>query len=381
MGPLDGPTRFTASLGPQAEPQRTVTLMSDSPLPPLYDRWYSEFVGSPARGESQASCLDCAMLPRQNSDSCRGDIEFHPGTKCCTYTPILPNYLVGAALADPRIDEVNGRESLGKRIDARIGVLPAGLLRPPLATLLYKNAPDAFGHSPEMRCPHFHEESGKCGIWLHRNAVCSTWFCKHDRGKVGLAFWHSLRDLLGHVESDLSKWCIAELGAPFEIDAANSRASTSLDHHDLAGTVSDREYEASWGTWAGREKEFYDKAAAMVSALSWSQVLEICGPQVALCLRDMNSKRQCRDTPDVPVALLTRKLEVIKHGEPTVLATYSQTDPLAVPEALLSALQYFRGQPVETAIEEIAEGLGIKLDAALIARLADFGVLAETGKE
>ena len=49
-----------------------------------------------------------------------------------------------------------------------------------------------------------------------RNAVCSTWFCKHERGAVGQRFWHAVRDLLIAVEERVALRCLIEGGLPDE---------------------------------------------------------------------------------------------------------------------------------------------------------------------
>ena len=49
------------------------------------------------------------------------DLFFHRDTKCCTYLPDLPNFLVGRILEDPDPALAPGRASVERRIDARVG--------------------------------------------------------------------------------------------------------------------------------------------------------------------------------------------------------------------------------------------------------------------
>lgn len=351
--------------------------MSSSPLPPLYDRWVTELTGGETVGEPDATCLDCPMLGDE------GQFSYHPSTKCCTYTPAIPNYLVGAALADERLDDVAGRETLRARIARRAGVSPLGLDPDPLTQLLHTRAHDAFGRAPSLRCPHYHVETGKCGVWLHRNAVCSTWFCKHTRGAVGQSFWHAMRDLLNQVERDLTRWCVLELGAPYAVASPPQpgQAAASLSPEDLQHTASDADYQRAWGDWSGREQQLYTRCAELVGALSWVDVVSICGPEVGLRARALARAGQRRDTAFVPEALVLRKLEIARAGDPVVLGSYTGTDPIAVPPLLLELLPAFRGQPTRQALDEIARDADVDLDDELLIRLVDFGVLADAGDD
>ena len=161
-------------------------------LPALYRPWIEALVGGAIPAESEATCDRCAMLAPVSGPAA-GDLFFDPRSKCCTYVPALPNFLVGGILLDPTPESAAGRASVEARIVAGVGVTPAGLEQPPAHGLLYQSAPDAFGRTLSMRCLHYRSETGTCGIWRHRPSVCTTWFCKYVRGAVGLRFWTALR--------------------------------------------------------------------------------------------------------------------------------------------------------------------------------------------
>jgi hypothetical protein len=183
-----------------------------STLPPLYAGWIGELLDGPLPPEPEATCERCAMLPADGRRATEG-LYFHPEVKCCTYVPALPNFLVGRILADDDPALAAGRASVERRIDARAGVSPVGLEPPPVHALLYRaSGEQAFGRSRALRCPHYLESAGgACGIWRHRNGVCSTWFCKHGRGATGQRFWHGLDQLLALIERELARWCLVRL--------------------------------------------------------------------------------------------------------------------------------------------------------------------------
>ena len=67
-------------------------------LPALYAPWIEEALGHPLPDESRATCDRCVMMTRGEVDD--PDVPYDPVTRCCTYTPHLPNFLVGAILGD-----------------------------------------------------------------------------------------------------------------------------------------------------------------------------------------------------------------------------------------------------------------------------------------
>ena len=65
---------------------------------------------------------------------------FKPDAKCCTYHPGIPNYLVGAILADQGEELAEGRRRLRARIEARIGVTPGYIQAPRKYNQIYSAA-------------------------------------------------------------------------------------------------------------------------------------------------------------------------------------------------------------------------------------------------
>ena len=75
-------------------------MSTSSPLPPLYDRWMREALKYPVPNESKATCGDCAMCAAPGHEAAPNDPVFYdPNTKCCSYMPMMWNFLTGAVLA------------------------------------------------------------------------------------------------------------------------------------------------------------------------------------------------------------------------------------------------------------------------------------------
>ena len=131
---------------------RRLKVVSASPLPPLYDAWMSELLSGPIPSETEATCDDCAMCtPGATSAS---ELSFDPRVKCCTYLPVLPNFLVGRILGDRDEAARKGRKTVEARMREKIAVTPLGIGAPSPHRALYQLAAkhSGFGRTPSLRC-------------------------------------------------------------------------------------------------------------------------------------------------------------------------------------------------------------------------------------
>jgi hypothetical protein len=359
-------------------------------LPPLYARLMNSLLGAPIPGERHATCDACAMCRPQTSQEAssgappgRDDHYFDPSTKCCTYTPVLPNFLVGRILADGDPAMSGGRASMLGRIEARVAVTPLGAGRPPGYAVLYDKGEDTFGRSAALRCPHYVETTGHCGIWRHRESVCSTWFCKHVRGHVGHAFWReALQPLLRAVEDAVAKWCVLELDIGADAleklvaDPAWTGRPGPLTAAALDLKADEAAYGLIWGGWRGRELEFYRLCGERVEALGWDDALALAGAEgraLAALARRAFGRLMSEACPEV---LTVGDMHITAMGaETSRVVTYSGSDPLDVSNVVLALLPFFDGRPVEEALAAIAARTGVTLDMDLVRKLADFDIL------
>jgi len=362
-------------------PVATATL-----LPPLYAAWMDALLEGPIPPETEATCDDCAMCPRASDPGAGTGIYFDPKVKCCSMFPELANFLVGRLLGDDDPALAPGRDAVRARIRAGAGITPLGLGRSPLEALLYQNRPaGAFGRSRALRCPYFVEDavSGGCGVWRHRAAVCATYFCKHVRGAVGQRFWKALHQLLGAVETALARHAALELGLdasalrrlfplPGEPAPADADAGRQLD-----GSSSDEpSRRALFGRFAGREEAFYGACAAIVDGLAWADVERVGGPDVRLYARLARAAHDELLSDHVPLALRPGAVQIVASDRDFVRVwSYSHYDPVAVPKGLLDVLCWFDGRPTAEAVRAIEAARGVKLDAATVRKLVDFGIL------
>jgi hypothetical protein len=333
--------------------------------------------------ETEATCDECAMRPAPGDSSSETDWFYHPETKCCTYVPTLPNFLIGRILGDEDPALASGQATVKARLESGVAVTPLGIGKPPAFSLIYDQAgTTAFGKTRSLRCPHYLEEGGRCGVWQHRASVCCTWFCKHVRGAVGQAFWTTLHRLLSAVEQTLTRWCVLQLDPGITAlqrlfpPPNQSGQRTPVSPQELDGHADPDRYRSLWGRWAGREVAFYRECARRVEPLTWKRITAIGGPEISLYSRLVQDGHRELLDRGLPPSLRVGSFRVEKVSpESARVSGYSGTESLELPRALLDVLPFFDGRPTEEALSAIRVERNIKVHLGLVRKLVDFEIL------
>jgi hypothetical protein len=238
-----------------------------SMLPEVHRHLLPAFFDEAVPDESLATCHRCAMalpdvLPERTPEG-----YFRPDVKCCSFHPNLPNFLVGAILADETPEMAEGRERIRARLESRMGVGPVWVSAPRKYTLLFlASRKTSFGRSLVLRCPYFSPTSANCSIWRHRDAVCTTFFCKHVGGTDGDAMWRSIETVLRLVERRLAEHAANVLGARIPNAPAGLDTLTLEELEDQPPDSA--AYALTWGDWVGREETYYRACRDIVAGLN-----------------------------------------------------------------------------------------------------------------
>jgi hypothetical protein len=362
-------------------------ILEEEPLPELYQRWLRQLLPGPIPRETRATCESCAMLAPSPAVNGQSVVPVFSGlTKCCTYLPELPNYLVGGAIsAVGSTREQMGARSVEERIGRLTGVTPLGLGRTAVFGTIYEAAGSpAFGRSPTLRCPHYLEVGGgACGIWSFRNSVCATWFCKHSRGAIGGGFWQETQRLLGRVERELSIWCCSEMGLdPQTMRVALTRARLQK-HEGLVEEIVSQDpqevYRQTWGEWYGREVAFFRECAPLASKLEWPRVVDLCGQEVAARASSVVVAYSALVTGSSARSLRATASSCQDLGDGKVCCTtYRSYDPLTIPTSVWQCLRAFDGRPVDQVLAGLPTVVKDELSQGdLLQQLIDYRLLEE----
>lgn len=352
--------------------------------------------------ETRAVCSKCSMCRHstagpQEVDTSR--VFFNSSTKCCTYFPALPNYILGGILKDSAPGGAEGRLRIQQILAAKRGVFPTGLASPriPTRSVSIETVLKTFGVDSNLRCPLYLEESGMCSIWKYREAVCSTWYCKHNDGLRGFLYWAALSDYLAYVQSLLIHYALRGLGwsaadsfsyarsGPFLMKTGRSgEPKESL----LRGTDASFEtrmlnpeiYHSVWQEWGGHEVELFVATFDIVEKLTYEDVRTIGGLKGEVM--EARLLRLGEDIADksVPEYLVVNpNLRATKQPDGRFLVTsYNAYDPVSLSSDVFEGLSYFRGEDrTEGVNDELETKTGMRFSIALISLLYVRGILVK----
>jgi hypothetical protein len=311
--------------------------------PSLYRAYLPAFFDHEAPREEKATCGACVMLPPKDEARPLGITYFLPETKCCTFHPTLPNYLVGAALADARPEMEEGKRRLRGRIASRVAVSPRWLAAPRKFDLLLKGSwTNTMGRSLMMRCPLYSPDHGGCTIWPHWEGVCATFFCKYMAAADGEAFWRSIRMYLSYVQRALSL-AAARAFLPGHDEPAPFGKLTLEDLEDRPPT--EESYGALWQDWASREEELYLACHAWVKALDREDFERVVGgPEHDERLAAVLHTHDLMVNPRLPETLVKNpKLDERPREDGVLVTGYSHYEPLLLTKDLYAVTRVFDG--------------------------------------
>jgi hypothetical protein len=329
-------------------------------LPAIYAHLLPPVFSAPIPQESYANCRSCHMCEPSPVPSTH--IPFSVASKCCTFPPIIPNYLVGAYLADDPSRTLDDVSMPGRH------VTPLGAFPNAESLIQYTRIlPDGFGRDSSTICPFY--QNGDCGVWGYRNAICSTYQCKHVKGIRGKRFWEAVRDFLQCIEGLLADYCAHDLGiSPTYLTHASVdffvTSQLAVAHGTMAPPTDD-----DWGDWSPKKADFYRACAQRVRTLS-AEALAGFGPhRYAITHANLMDAYTDMTTPTLPLYL--KKNPRVTHIPFDDTASFFQIDYLLkMPAVVWPLLDYFDGAtPVDRALSRANADLGICVETDYIQHL------------
>ena len=351
-----------------------------SSLPPIYKHLFNAFFDRPKVVETRATCDRCAMCDHGDSSPVAMEF-FNPETKCCTFWPCLPNYLVGAILADESAEMAEGKRRINDAIATRIGVYPSSLNRPRKMSLLMLGYEEVFGRTKTLKCPYYDDDNpaGSCSIWRHREVICMTYYCKYSGGQRGFEYWTALKSYLAHVQQALAHSAMRAVDPAVADPKFRKNMLTLEDFEDRAPKPS--AYQAWWGSWVGREEEFYLACHRWVQSLSPKEFAKSVdqSKQGAELLANLIAKYDVLENKILPKNLVRNaRMKEVHVGDKVVVTSYHPYDSFSLDKDLFEVCAMFKAdQTLEENLERLKREEGIELVPELVEYLFAAGVLVE----
>jgi Fe-S-cluster containining protein len=177
-------------------------------LPRVYESLLPKDILLMEPAETKATCDNCNMAKPRN----KREVFYENHLKCCTFHPFLPNYVVGAIFTEPTLAAPSAISSLQQKIQNQEYSLPLGIVAPANYQVPFNARKEHdFGRREDWLCPYFNREQQNCGIWRHRGAVCTTFYCQSSFGAKGLKFWEELSSYITYVEMALMEEALVML--------------------------------------------------------------------------------------------------------------------------------------------------------------------------
>lgn len=227
--------------------------------------------------ETKATCDSCAMARPKN----RGEIFYESHLKCCTFYPFLPNYAIGALLSQPSQASVTALESIRRKIKNREYSLPLGLVAPPSYQVPFNHRKEnEFGQREDWLCPYFDKQKQNCGIWRHRGAVCTSFYCKSSFGAKGQRFWGELSNYLTYVEMALMEEALVMMDfSPRQIsDLLGYLNRFEATKSELkSARLPEKKARLLWNGYFDDQEAFFKKSFEIVSNMDRRSYRELMG--------------------------------------------------------------------------------------------------------
>ncbi|MCA1756375.1 MAG: hypothetical protein LC649_02825 [Bacteroidales bacterium] len=244
-------------------------------VPAFYEPLLPQVFQTEIPPEPFSDCLNCPMIDTPGEDPGSNlSKPFSPYTKCCTFTPRLPNYLAGAILTDNDPAMQEGRKRLSDTIMSGQGIFPNGVY----PTLEYhrsyiERSRKEFGRARDLRCPYFTEGRYNCTIWKYRETICALWFCQHLAGTRGREFWDAVIDYMKFMQESLINMSAYMCGLqPVDPYGEGGRP----EYHEPEDPAEARKKRAElWKEWVGHETEYYIKCHEIIINLEHDHILKI----------------------------------------------------------------------------------------------------------
>ncbi len=251
--------------------------LADFAISPVYQgKMSNDILEIEVPKEKFANCLDCHFCADAN--------HYRSETKCCDYHPIIPNYMVGAILADETTANAEGRKRALEKIQNKVGITPYGIIPPKNYSHLFKKTRDHFkkGHDDiskeiinQLKCPF--SQKGLCTVYSYRGELCPSFHCTSVSGNFGRQFWKTQNKYLSHVERLCAIYFLKKANYPVDKLILKRINPIELKLENDKGELNQLKYDRIWKPIVESPESFYLSCFEMFLSLDQSTFESIIG--------------------------------------------------------------------------------------------------------
>ncbi len=338
-------------------------------LPHIYQSFLPDLFGREIPVEVYADCSDCNMC--KPTTTVKDQRFFSKETKCCTFKPIVPNYLIGGILMDSKQPtKIHTYVDTGEKITP-LGYFPSKEEFQHYARII----PDEFGIDETAKCELL--DDGNCSIWQHRNSICSTYFCHYFKGFHGKRFWADVRDFLQFIEETLSMHCCYALDIPVNyLNQATTNFFINVQEA-LQDPPLPLPESSIWGPWVDKKSQFFHECQSICQNLSLTQLKKLNPTGFAIKYQALENSYNNMITPTLPpVLILNPDCQIIEFDEQQIFFYIERL--IKFPRILKDVVTLFNGQhDCQTIIHMAADSYGVDMDNAYILHLYEQEILIQ----
>ena len=298
---------------------------------------------------------------------------FSSKTKCCTFKPIIPNYLIGGIIQDS-----TQHPDILNWVNQNRQTFPLGIFPTKDDFITYDDIlPDKFGRMDSFVCDFYHD--GLCGIWKYRSAICSTYHCHFYKGFYGQQFWEDVRDFLQLIEERIAQYCCYELG----ISARYLKQNTTnffINFQSAKWPLSNDEQlplDDIWGDWVDKQADFFRECTKITQQLTYDDLIALDPIKVKIQLSALSESYEKMMSNSLPAELIINpKCNIIPYNNDYVFVQIDRM--LKVPTIVGKLLESLRKQqPVNAIIKLAYQQFNVDVDVAYLRHMYEQKILID----
>ena len=352
-------------------------MLLSSKFPELYHDLLGSHLEQQVPTEKFANCADCHL--------CKTTKTSHYLAKCCTYHPILPNYIVGGILSDDESSLEEGQARIQKKVSSKVGVTPYGIIAPrefkDLITQRRKEGKLFILDEDERKkltCPYL--DNGHCTIWKYRSELCMTFFCHSVGGRFGSQYWNDMFHFITEMERKLSIYAIMEVGYPETKVNFRAEKIKEMWMHNPKGQFLERNYKTVWDQWVDNEINFYKECYKVIQSLDHEKTMKILGWESEQQLNKANALLGLFKENIVPDYLVYSTSNTLDESDPARVILENNKHKLPMNRRRYLGLKQFDGN--KSTYEILRSSFGLTgLNSPFVQRMYLMGFLEKVDEK